>query len=60
MSDPICQKKDKYLLLNHSHLQLDDGRFIPGFEAAVKSMEKDEEAEFLIAPEVRFNDLFVK
>ena len=33
--------------------QLDDGRFIPGFEAAVKSMEKDEEAEFLIAPEVR-------
>ena len=33
-------------------LQLDDGRFIPGFEAAVKSMEKDEEAEFLIAPEV--------
>merc|ERR1712154_308168 len=31
--------------------KLDDGRFIPGFEAAVKSMEKDEEAEFLIAPE---------
>jgi len=34
--------------------KLDDGRFIPGFEAAVKSMEKDEEAEFLIAPELAF------